>query len=425
MKCIKECEYYSDCYLRKIMLDIEELMTQYSWAEAVYNDILIPITTDDVIFMEDMSSSENNIEEWKRNIKILGMSYEDFLLNTAIAIISEVCSDISITKPYKFQNVEYRKRKIRSRKVAATRENLYGKTAELYNDIPINKLSVILKDEFLAVLHEEIDDGESITETRSTNPLLKLAESSNINLKHFRIDDLDEIIKYYQKICSFLSRDTFSEFERIILMYRLDIELRFLTIFKFLEPVSKHHNTDKESLEYARGLVAADRLVIRNGMEQIYTYRNLVYYGIDDYIVKLATGCINSNADQCLNTINDMYCIVEKIFALRDTVIINKKNQKEGVSDDEENYQQYVDGVFTNINYICNDIYKKQSFDFPFAVDNNIPCMELINRKTEDMRRYHNLNAEDVTNDYFVRMYMSDEKYDTFKKRNSDKPEKE
>lgn len=147
-----------------------------------------------------------------------------------------------------------------------------------------------------------------------------------MNLKHFFTKDIQELIDYYKKICNFLESSEIEEFEKIMVMYHLDIELRFLTFFKFLKLVSTEYDLDKTMFDIARGLSRHSKYVVRDGITQICSFQNIVYYGIDRYISNISRCCINGLHDECVHIVNSLYNIIQSIYVIRDTIVNNIKN---------------------------------------------------------------------------------------------------
>lgn len=127
------------------------------------------------------------------------------------------------------------------------------------------------------------------------------------------------------------------EFEKIMVMYHLDIELRFLTFFKFLKLVSTEYDLDKTMFDIARGLSRHSKYVVRDGITQICSFQNIVYYGIDRYISNISRCCINGLHDECVRIVNSLYNIIQSIYVIRDTIVNNIKNMY--------NYDHYVVSV--------------------------------------------------------------------------------
>lgn len=212
------------------------------------------------------------------------------------------------------------------------------------------------------------------------------------------------------------------EFEKIMVMYHLDIELRFLTFFKFLKLVSTEYDLDKTMFDIARGLSRHSKYVVRDGITQICSFQNIVYYGIDRYISNISRCCINGLHDECVRIVNSLYNIIQSIYVIRDTIVNNIKNMY--------NYDHYVNYVYYFLNDLLFKINQEKAVDFCLNENKynykplDMICLKMIHRYNDDFNEYFTLNVLDVTLDYFVRMYVPADKYDDFlsadmKKRNT------
>lgn len=397
MHCNKECEHINCCCINRIETDILNLMSEHSVTETMYNDILEHIEIDIPL--------NSCLDQWQEYVTAHGMSFDDFIANTVMAVISELCSDVTIKEKHKYMHTSDSKIHSRKKQIINSRKNCYGQESQdLIKDTPARRLSSLYTAEFLLVLHEEMI-GDYVDDITS-NPLLKLALSKNIRLQHFHTEDLQELIDYYKSICSFLESHKLGEFEKIMIMYHLDIELRFLTIFKFLR-ICGNNNISKVMFDIARGLSRNSKYVLRNGESCVYSFQNLVYYGIDPYIQQIAYCCVNNLYDECVSMIRKLYNIVQPMYTLRDTIVNKMKSSY--------NYKDCVNEMYFSLNEILGQLKNKKSVGFYFNDNSEEPfhmvCLKMIHQYDKDYIKYSSLMTYDITLDHFVRMYISDDKY--------------
>lgn len=401
MFCNKECEHIEHCQLNKLVTDIMDLLHEHSVIETIYNDVLEHIDSDIPL--------TSCLNQWQEYVVKNGMSFDDFINNIVIAILSELFADVTLKKKHKFTSVSDRKISDTQKKIINVREKSYCEDSQKFlTQTSVRKSSPLYITEFCLSLNEELIGYES----KGKSPLLKLALGTNMNLKHFFIKDIQELIDYYKNICNYLESGEIEEFEKIMVMYHLDIELRFLTFFKFLKLASTKHDLDKTIFDIARGLSRHSKYVMRDGIAQICSFQNIVYYGIDQYISNISHCCINELHNECVCIINSLYSIIQSIYVIRDTIFNNIKKMY--------NYDKYVNDLYHFLNDLLFNIKQKKAVDFCLNENKykykplDMICLKMIHKYNDDFNEYFTLNVLDITLDYFVRMYVPADKYDDF-----------
>lgn len=412
--------------------EIENIMSNHYPVEAMNNDILEDIETDiskgietDILenigtdFLEYIETDFlGNIkidikiqpctEQWINMLQEIKMTYEDFICNVLMAVLSEICAYTSIKEKVLYNHTSDKTVRERQKRIVKTKEKVYHEDLYIqqpyFKDVKKKNLSGFFKKEFFLVLEREIDENIDEDSNGHKNPLLKLAESKNINLEHFSNEDLNEIITYYKNICKSLNNkeNKHKNFKKMIYLYHLEIETRFSSIFQMLKCISDDelNDTQKEILYQTREICS--KKIGNIATHEICHYQNLIYFGRDYFIRRLAECCVqNKSNDQYLprNILSDMYKSVRCIYVLRDTVIDRLK---------KNHLQDYND--FINESYI--------GFQERFNMDKNTLSLyekQLLQGLEELIKEYDSFKISDIKLNHFIRMYVSDDKFDNFR----------
>jgi hypothetical protein len=260
--------------------------------------------------------------------------------------------------------------------------------------------------ELLLVMHEEItkDGGKK-------NPLLKLANSDNINLEHFSGEDLEDIVKYCKSICEYMVRKKIPLFQRMMILYHLEMEIRFSTIFQILKMISDENLNDiqKETLYRTREICSIN--FFNRDASELCHYQNSIYFGKQCYCEDLAKCCLENRFTVICrpeDVLKPMYEIVKFIYVIRDT-IINRLNKIYG-----QDYQHLADNTFTSLQSTFSMNEDKLSYYEKRLLQG---CQNI-------MDEYNSFNSYDIKVDHFVRMYVSDDKFKSFQSSENDKKKK-
>ena len=400
IECLAKENKYID--IEYLVNTIENIMCSHSPMEAIYNDIL-----------EDMETEiplQPCTEQWKAVLQTCQMGYDDFICNVLMAVLSDICSAVSIKGEIKYLYTSDKAVRQRQKKVIETKEKVYGK--DLYKDQPYflnpkrTNMSGFYLTELLLVMHEEItEDGGK------KNPLLKLVNSDNINLEHFSGEDLDGIVKYYKSICEYMVRKKIPLFQRMMILYHLEMETRFSTIFQILKMISDENLNDiqKETLYRTREICSIN--FFNRDARGLCHYQNLIYFGKQCYCDDLAKCCLeNRFTPPCRpeDVLKPMYEIVKFIYVIRDT-IINRLNKIYG-----QDYQHIADNTLTSLQSTFSMNEDKLSYYEKRLLQG---CQNI-------MDEYNSFNGYDIKVDHFVRMYVSDDKFESFQSSEDDKKKK-
>ena len=381
---------------------IENIMCSHLPTEALCNGVLQDIDT--VILLLSYT------EQWKDVLQRCQMSYDDFICNVLMAVLSDVCAAVTIKGKIKYPHTSDKAVRQRQKKVIETKEKVYGK--DLYKDQPYflnskrTNMSRFYLTELMLVMHEEIteDDGKK-------NPLLKLANSDNINLEHFSSEDLDDIVKYYKSICEYMVRKKIPLFQRMMILYHLEMETRFSTIFQILKMISDENLNDiqKETLYRTRAICSVK--FFNNETSEEWHYQNSIYFGKQCYCEDLAKCCLDNSftvISRPEEILMPMYEIVKLIYVIRD-IIINKLKGIYG-----QDYQYLADNTLTSLQSTFSMNEDKLSYYEKRLLQG---CQNI-------MDEYNSFNGYDIKVDHFVRMYVSDDKFESFQSSEDDKKKK-
>lgn len=337
------------------------------------------------------------------------MNYDDFICNVLMAILSEICADTSIKEKISYNNTSDKQVRTSQKKIVETKENIYGKALyeqqPYFENVKKKNLSSFFHTELFLVLHEEIDRSKYLR-----NPLLKLATSGNINIEHFSSINLNEITAYYKSICKYITgkTDKITNFNKILILYHLEVETRFSTIFKMLEILSDENLNDiQEETLYQTREVCSKHTINMMTQEECH-YQNIIYFGKLNYSRNLAKCCLINKLDILYSPrhiLNPMYDIVKLIYVLRDTIMNRLKKSY------SQNYNEFINNTYTNFQLKFNmnkdllSFYEKQLF-----------------QETEKLiDEYNSFEGYNVKVEHFIRMYVSDNKFDNFQKSELDR----
>lgn len=384
--------------------EIEHIMSDHSPMEAMFNDVFQDIDTD-----IPLQSCTN---KWKNLLQAYQMNYDDFICNVLMAILSEICADISIKEKISYNNTSDKQVRTSQKKIVETKENIYGKALyeqqPYFENVKKKNLSSFFHTELFLVLHEEIDRSKYLR-----NPLLKLATSGNINIEHFSSTNLNEIIAYYKSICKYITGKTnkITNFNKILILYHLEVETRFSTIFKMLEILSDENLNDiqEETLYHTRE-VCSKHTINMMTQEECH-YQNIIYFGKLNYSRNLAKCCLINKLDILYSPrhiLNPMYDIVKLIYVLRDTIMNRLKKSY------SQNYNEFINNTYTN-------------FQLKFNMDKNLLSFyekQLFQEMEKLIDEYNSFEGYNVKVEHFIRMYVSDNKFDKFQTSEYDRKNK-
>lgn len=323
-----------------------------------------PINATTLSENEDISAIYNKNVEWLRTN---GIDITDFLYNYALAwldiqydkiinnfSLNDILNDIS----YTYADISSKKLNYRAKKAYNTKKYNYKYISEKWTK---NKLYV---HEIELLLHEVIRPENKQLNKRQ-NPLLKLTNSENIDKNNFLTSDLQNIITYYKCLYKYIdSLDDMSTIEKILIIYHLEIEIRFETFIKLLE---KLHSTSactasKRIYEDTKiseaGMFSGFK--VQNKSYQSYIQKNKIFYGVDSYIDKF----IQSENDDYITISKNMYKITKllEILTENNTCHYNKLSQ-DNCPFIKDLYDKTMSNIKTlNINYDIGETIKLKSF---------------------------------------------------------------
>ena len=97
------------------------------------------------------------------------------------------------------------------------------------------------------------------------------------------------------------------------------------------------------------------------------------------------------------------------MYTLSDTIVNKMKSSY--------NYKDCVNKMYFSLNEILGQLKNEKSVSF-YSNDNSeetfhMVCLKMIHQYDKDYIKYSQLMTYDITLDHFVRMYISDDKYDS------------
>ena len=90
MYCNKECEHIEYCQLNKHVTEIMDLLHEHSVIETIYNDVLEHIDADIAL--------TSCLDRWQKYVVKNGMSFDDFINNIVLSVLSELFADVTLKK---------------------------------------------------------------------------------------------------------------------------------------------------------------------------------------------------------------------------------------------------------------------------------------------------------------------------------------
>lgn len=335
------CDKKETCCLG---LHLNEIMFKFARTTP---DILLNKINVDEIFSDFINTKTVNLKEnlWKKFavttyrifvnwIEERGMSTTDFFYNCALAYMdiqySKIEEKSSIDKflnniSYKYSDISRDKLSYRAKRAHKTKKDSskYSVKKWIINKLYAHELELLLHEVILS-------EKEQFSERQ--NPLLKLANAENIDEHNFKVTDLQNIITYYKKMYKHI--DTLQDMlliEKALIIYHLEIEIRFETFIKILEKLKISSDSKKAHLkdgaknniskEYEDIKVNEARMfsgfTVQNYSKEISVLKNKVFYGLDKYIDRF----IQADNSEHEKILNDMYEITKLIEVLTNNSI--------------------------------------------------------------------------------------------------------
>lgn len=268
------------------------------------------------------------------------------------------------------------------------------------------------------------------------NPLIKLANAQNFNDEHFSTDNLTAIFNYYKDISSYVER-CLSFIDQIMLIYDLELELRFGTNIKLLNKLncSQLDESKLPAFDGARSLTALPVLLDDDGICTERMCQNKIYHGIDNYITAFTEVLTdNITEDEKLSNINMLILSMSfsncYIYRIGQAVISVLKNKY------KDEYSEYGFKVYQNlksidINFVLSNIQNinfliNERIEKLYSGDDRIEeykeylicffdLLQKINETKEwVLKTYKTMNSGCVTNSHFLRLYIPDDKMDKY-----------
>lgn len=134
---------------------------------------------------------------------------------------------------------------------------------------------------------------------------------------------------------------------------------------------------------------------------EVCRYQNKIYFGKDYYIENLGEYCGIGDytaLEKTRHLLRVMYKIVKCIYVIRDTVMDRLKRVH------ADDYNDYIDSIYKNM---------KTKFSMNEGVL-SVYEIRLLHETKKVIEEYNNIESDKIKVDHFVRMYVSDDKFDNF-----------
>ena len=300
-------------------------------------------------FADGIERNKAVLDMWEKYITERGMINDDFFYNCILAILDKSyylnkskIKKIDVMTSFEKESIDitYEKLNIRQKAVHDTKAMLKTDT-----DDPNCCDGRVYLEEFGLLFIDDViyDDNEKVK--KHTIPLLKLAKYQNIDNHNFTSDDICDMINYYNCIYNKIeSNDKLERMEKILVLYHLELEMRFETVFSLLENLRRNKIKDNDKLDTARGFckvlkVNSPTASENSNKEEIsYYIQNRVFFGIKGYVDDYCYIAERYNADACFIVIRNMIDISICINAIVDIISTKELDNK--------------------VNYNCNFVMK-------------------------------------------------------------------
>ena len=142
--------------------------------------------------------------------------------------------------------------------------------------------------EFALVFHEILSPADKGINTKSQNPLLKLACFQNMDNHNFTLAYVEKISDYYNCIYNFVAKQReISTVEKILILYHTELETRFETFFKILKVFCSYKIKDDEAITLARGFNSnIIETKMANDEYECCRIQNRIFFGCQYHISK-------------------------------------------------------------------------------------------------------------------------------------------
>ncbi len=200
-------------------------------------------------------------------------------------------------------------------------------------------------------------------------------------------------------------------FQQMIIFYHLEMETRFSTIFQMLKILFDENLNDiqEEALYQTREICSRNSINLATN-EQCH-YQNIIYFGMAYYIETLTKCCLINKADEVYSPmyiLDPMYEIVKLIYVIKDTIMDRLKKAH------IEDYNNFINDTFENL---------QSTFGVSREELSRYENM-LLNELERIIAEYNSFHSYDIKVEHFVRMYVSDDKFNKFQMSEIEKKKK-
>lgn len=316
------CNSKEMCYIGQYVIQICDILLTHHPAEIILFEK----------FEDGIKPSEDVLNTWSKWLENRRIYFDEFLYNCILTVLDESNSLKKSKRKIKTQSIidawnlesifaTRDKLKVRQKVIQQTKNRLpIDEDAQKYrlNEIYLQELKLLF-------LNDELqEDG---TEVKHKSPLLKLSRYQNIDNHNFTSQDIKDMIDYYNKIYDIvMSNDELSSIEKALILYHLELEIRFETIFSLLQNIKKYKIYDEDKLDLARGFCK----VIKSDWTEpanLYYVQNRVFFGIKRYINDFCNIAQRDSVEKCAVVIMAMTDISRCINAIVDIISIDEKNK--------------------------------------------------------------------------------------------------